>query len=445
MNNKDLLFFDYEREPVPVAKRKGWFVISLIWIAIGIDLSGIMLGMELGAGLSFRDALISVTIGSFILAIIGSLCAYVGARTGLSTAMINRYVFGEYGAFIVITIVGVTLFGWFGVQTGFFGSYTHDFVKELFGIEIPKSIAALIGGLLMTSTAVIGYKAIEKLSVWAVPLMIGLMLGAVYMVLSDQSLALMINAPLLSDPLSMGLAISQVVAIFITGTVISPDVARWAKTPRDAVLSTFFGFLIGNSVMLLIAIILVKATGTQEISKIFLGLGMGIPAIVILVLGQWTTNDNNLYSSALGFSVIIKKIPRYAIAIIAGLIGTGLAVIGIYDYFIDFLIYLTAFIAPIGGIYVAQFFFVDQARLTSFSREQQIVPFCSISVGVWALSTLFAFATTPKPYGFEWFSMTTVPALDAIIVAVILQTLFGKLFFSFYINRRKQLPTSKDA
>ncbi len=82
MNNKDILFFDYEREPVPMAKRKGWFVISLIWIAIGIDLSGIMLGMELGAGLSFRDALISVIIGSFILAVIGSLCAYVGARTG---------------------------------------------------------------------------------------------------------------------------------------------------------------------------------------------------------------------------------------------------------------------------------------------------------------------------------------------------------------------------
>ncbi len=208
----------------------------------------------------------------------------------------------------------------------------------------------------------------------------------------------------------MGLAISQVVAIFITGTVISPDVARWAKTPRDAVLSTFFGFLIGNSLMLMIAIIFVKATGTQEVSKIFLGLGMGIPAIMILVLGQWTTNDNNLYSSALGFSVIFKKIPRYLIAIIVGLIGTGLAVIGIYDYFIDFLIYLTAFIAPIGGIYVAQFFFVDQSRITSFSREQQIIPFCPISVGVWAIATLVAFATTPKPYGFEWFSITTIPA-----------------------------------
>ena len=50
----------------------------------------------------------------------------------------------------------------------------------------------LIGGLLMTSTAVIGYKAIEKLSMWAVPLMAGLMLGAVYILLSDKTVSLVI-------------------------------------------------------------------------------------------------------------------------------------------------------------------------------------------------------------------------------------------------------------
>ena len=37
--------------------------------------------------------------------------------------------------------------------------------------------------------------------------------------------------------------------------------------------------------MLLIAIILVKATSTQELSKIFLGLGMGVRAVIILIVG----------------------------------------------------------------------------------------------------------------------------------------------------------------
>lgn len=429
----DLVFFDYESEPVPMAKRKGWILLGLIWIAIGIDLSGIMLGMELGAGLSFNDALISVVIGSLVLAVIGSLAAYVGARTGLSTGMISRYVFGEYGAMLITTLIGITLFGWFGVQTGFFGEYTHDFLKELFGFEVSVEIAALIGGLLMTSTAVIGYKAIEKLSMWAVPLMAGLMLGAVYILLSDKTVSLVINAPLLDTPISLGYAISQVIALFITGTVISPDVARWARSPRDAVYSTFFGFLIGNSIMLLIAIILVKATSTQELSKIFLGLGMGVPAVIILILGQWTTNDNNLYSSALSFSILFKRIPRYVIAVIVGLIGTGLGVAGIYDQFTTFLIYLTAFITPIGGIYVAQFFFVDQTRLTTFSRERQVLPVCWVSMVSWILATLVAFSTTPSSEGgFGWFTLTTIPALDAFLAAVILQVILGKSMMKLF-------------
>jgi cytosine permease len=39
----------------------------------------------------------------------------------------------------------------------------------------------------------------------------------------------------------------------------------------------------------------------------------------------------------------------------------------------------------------------------------------------WAAGALVAFCTTPPPNGFGLFTLTTVPAVDAFIVAVVVQ------------------------
>src|SRR5690625_2996498 len=111
---------DYARESVPQSERKRWFSISLVWIAVGIDLSAVIFGVELGSGMSFNDALISVLIGSALLGVLAAFCAYVGAATGLSTSMISRFTFGNAGAKLVSLFLALALLGWFGVQTGFF-------------------------------------------------------------------------------------------------------------------------------------------------------------------------------------------------------------------------------------------------------------------------------------------------------------------------------------
>ncbi|WP_246512319.1 hypothetical protein [Polycladomyces abyssicola] len=69
------------------------------------------------------------------------------------------------------------MFGWFGVQAGFFGASAHTLLLEALGLS--PTVLAMVGGLLMTSTAMVGYRAIEWLNVWSVPLMVGILVGAV--------------------------------------------------------------------------------------------------------------------------------------------------------------------------------------------------------------------------------------------------------------------------
>ncbi|SMO34642.1 cytosine permease [Melghirimyces algeriensis] len=419
---------DYERQPVPLSDRKRWWSLSLVWIAIGIDLSSILLGGQLGAGMPLDQALLSVVIGSLVLAVFSSLCSYVGAMTGLSTAMISRFVFGEYGARLVAGVIGVSLFGWFGVQAGFFGASAGALLEQLSGVTPPESVLSLVGGLLMTTTAVFGYRAVEKLSIWSVPLMVGLLISSVVFAFAGNG-GNQLNALPAGEPLTLGMAISFVVGIFLVGTVISPDVARWARTKKDAVLSAFFGFLIGNSLMLFIAIFLSKVTGTGDLVKIFTSLGMGIPAMLILILAQWTTNDNNLYSSSLSWSVVFRKLSKVWITLIAGIVGSFIAFFGIYNHFTDFLSYLTVLVSPIGGIYLAEYFLLDRSRFSfAYIREQKMPVFWWRSMIAWLGASFVSFATTPAPGGFGWFQFTTIPAMDGILVGFLLQWLIGRLF-----------------
>ncbi|PMB02904.1 cytosine permease, partial [Fischerella thermalis CCMEE 5273] len=269
-----ILTNDYSREPVPLSERKSWIPLTLVWVAMGVDLSAVVLGAALISGLTLQNTIIAVSLGSFILALIGLVCSYVGSKTGLSTAMINRFAFGEKGAYLVIVIVSIAMFGWFGATAGFFGESAHYTISNVTGWDIDARILALIGGLLMTTTAAIGYKAVEKLSMLAVPLMLGMLFSMMFKLFADrENTSALLHAPPEGDLIGFGTAISLVVGAFIVACSHSPDVARWAKSSKHAMLSGFFGFLIGNSLMMFIAAFLSKLTGTEDVIQIMLSIG----------------------------------------------------------------------------------------------------------------------------------------------------------------------------
>ncbi|ETT86747.1 cytosine permease [Viridibacillus sp. FSL R5-0477] len=414
---------DYEREAVPEHLRRSWFSMFSVLVAIGVDLASVLLGAELANGMAMNQAIISVCVGSFLLAILCSICAIVGASTNLSTSMITKYVFGKYGALAFSLVIGISLLGWFGVQVGFFAENAHIILLDSFDVSINVKVLSFIGGILMMTTAIYGFRAIEKLSMWSVPLLLGIMLLTLFLTLKDYSLPVEIQN---TGAFTFGSAVSLVISIFIVGATISPDISRWAKSKKDAIISTFFGIFIGNSFMIIIAILLTRYIGTDDMMRIFIILGMAIPGILVLTLAQWTTNTSNLYSSSLGFSIVFPKISKKLLTIILGLIATSLAVLGIFEQFISFLNILAVVIAPIGGIYISEFFIVK----TEFNRyknqleEQTIVVRSNIA---WIIGMVVTFMTTAQPSGLELFSLTTIPSLDGFITGFVVQTVIGKL------------------
>ncbi|TVT28928.1 cytosine permease [Salinicoccus cyprini] len=413
------LIEDYEVRPVPESERQGWLKLTMVWIAGIIALSATALGGALGSGMSLSQAIIVSLVGTFLLAILNILCGIPGNKTGLSTSMISSFAMGRYGAYLVSVVIAISLFGWFGVQLDLFGSSLLNVIQSVFGIEVNRTLLMVIGGILMTVTSMIGYKAIEKLSIVAVPLLGILLVGSTIIVLNNYSLSELNSAALAAEPITLGAGISLVIGSLAVGAIIAPDFSRYARGTKDTVISSLLGYFIGYSIVLLIAILLAKATTEVDVVAIMIGIGWGTGGMLVLILAQWTTNNTNLYSSALGFSVVFRSVPKYIITIFAGIVGTVFAITGIYTNFITFLNVLSIMIPPVGGIYAADF--IMRRHAYDFAKIDLIKKVNYYSIGIWAIAIFLAFATSAPPLGFAWFTLTNAPAIDAFIVAFILQ------------------------
>ncbi len=418
------LIEDYEISPVPESERKGWFHLTMVWIAGIIALSATALGGALGSGMSLSQAVVVSFVGTFLLAILNIICGIPGNKTGLSTSMISSFAMGRYGAYLVSIVIAVSLFGWFGVQLDLFGSSLLNVINSVFGIEVNRTLLMIIGGAMMTVTSMIGYKAIEKLSIVAVPLLGILLIGSTVIVLNNYSLSELNSAALATESITIGAGISLVIGSLAVGAIIAPDFSRYAKATKDTIISSLLGYFVGYSIVLLIAVLLAKATTEVDVVAIMIGIGWGTGGMLVLILAQWTTNNTNLYSSALGFSVVFKKVPKYIITIIAGVVGTTFAITGIYTNFITFLNILSIMIPPVGGIYAADY--IMRHKAYDFARVNNIKKVNPYSLAIWAIAIFVAFATSASPLGLEWINLTNAPAMDAFLAAFLLQLIASK-------------------
>ena len=426
------LIEDYEIRPVPKEERKSWYYLTMVWIAGIIALSATALGGALGSGMSLKEAIIASAVGCFLLSIFNSLCAIVGNKTGISTGMISTFALGRFGSILVSIVIAISLFGWFGVQLDLFGSSLFNVINNVFGVEINKVVLMIFGGALMTITSMIGYKGLEKLSLFATPLLGILLIGSAYIVLKNYGYDELSSAPLTMDPLTVGGGISLVIGSLAIGAIIAPDFSRYSKSTKDTVIASTLSYFIGYAIVLILAVLLAKATSEVDVVAIMIGIGWGTGAMLVLILAQWTTNNTNLYSSSLAFSVVFKKVPKYIITILAGIIGTTLAVFGIYDNFISFLSILSIMIPPVGGIYVADY--MIRSHSYDFKRIDSVRKFNVWSLVIWVLAITVAFLTTAPPTGLGILSITSVPAVDAFVISFVLQFIVSK----FNLDKREE-------
>ena len=239
-------------------------------------------------------------------------------------------------------------------------------VSKVTGINLWTLI--IVSGLLMTATAYFGMKSLTILSMIAVPAIAILGSVSAGKAIGDVGGISGLLAIKPSGTMTMSAALAAVVGTFISGGTLTPDFTRFSKDRKTAMSTTVIAFLVGNSLMLAFGAIGAMVTGQSDISEVMFTQGLIIPAIIILGLNIWTTNDNALYGSGLGFANITKQ-PKSRMVIINGVVGTFLSMI-LYNNFMTWLNILNSFIPATGAVIIADYFIINKGKYTDFKTTK---------------------------------------------------------------------------
>ncbi|MBC7094447.1 cytosine permease [Thermococcus sp.] len=412
------LFEDYGAKPT--VKRYSWISQGSIWAGVSVCLTAIWTGGLLALGLGFKGMLIAATIGSIIHVIIGTLQAWIGTDTGLSTAFLTRFSFGNIGSKILSAIMAFSLFGWFAFQAGLFG-LTAQSVLSTWNINTNLEVLIATGGLLMMTTAILGYKGIDILSKISVPLLLLLIIEGLRRTFEIVPFSKVVSSGPVDTPISLAVGIALVVGNYIVGDTITPDISRYSRSKKDAFIGVLIGFFIVYIPMLLAGAIFVYAWENWNIIEVMVTtLGMGLIAAIILILSQWTTNDNNLYSATLALSNLYPPIPRWKYGLITGIIGTILAVFRLYEYYTEFLTLLTSTIPQLAGVMITDYYILKRAKFYSYGNVRKLREINPSAVLAWLVGVIIA----------QLFTYDILPGKDVIPVSLIGMGITAFLYYA---------------
>ena len=395
---------------------RGWWFLAIVQIGVAICVPLFALGGQLGQHMRFVDLAPALLTATTLTAVTCMLTGMVGVRARVPTAMIVQRTFGPGGGKLIAVIFIVTLFGWFGVQTELLVHSVNALLKSSVGFEFNRLLLTLLCGLVMSSTAIIGVKALGKVAYLAVPLLLIILSVPTWLTLSTRDLHVIANAPAGATPFPFGVAVSIVFGGHMVGIAVAPDLTRFLRSPRDVVIGATVSFGIVLPVLIGVSALLSVAYGTGDLIALLIATSVGIPALLVVVLATWTSNDKNLYESALALSSVLPKMERWKLTAAAGAIGTCIAAAGIFRHFIELLIGLGITIGPIAGVYLSDFLlrrevYGAEAPATGPAIRWQAVIAWVGGIGV-GLLTL-----APNQLGLGLMTLTTVSALDAFLAA----------------------------
>ncbi|WP_158237382.1 purine-cytosine permease family protein [Halegenticoccus soli] len=395
---------------VPESDRnRGFWQIFVIWAGFTIVITNFLLGsLTVTAGLvtGFAAAVISIALVGIVVYLGTKIAATEG--TAGTTAM--RAPFGIQGRVIPSLAMVLATVGWFGVQTGIVASSTQQILAN-FGYSVPFAVLAAILGLVMASVAIFGYQWIEWLNKIAVPIMTVLLAMVVYQIVTNYSTDLSTGG----EGMTFWAALNVFPAATAAFLIVAMDYGRYG-TPEDPdrpSLGASIAWVAFAIALAAIGIVAAAAAGTWNPVDIMVELGLGSVGLLLLVAGSWTTNVTNVYAGGIALSQI-TGLQRVYMTTLTGLIGTVLAIAGIFSFggIMSFLSALTITLVPTTGVLLVHYYLfeggLDEDEL--FTRDGTywyLRGWNPTAVGAWIVGAVFAILAPEY----------LVPALSSAVVA----------------------------
>ncbi|GAA1911834.1 cytosine permease [Nocardioides hwasunensis] len=404
---------DYPVTPVPLHARKSFLSLAVVLLGFTVFTPTMLAGAQLGAAFTLSELLQVILLGSLVLGVYVAALGWIGARTGLTTVVMSRYVLGQRGAKLASILLGGTQIGWYGVVIGTIGDLT---AQALEWESYPaRATVMVLASVLMCLTACYGYRGMFWVSAISTPLILILAFWVLVRSLDEVGgwSGLADVAP--STTLTWSVAITTVVGTFVSAGTQAPNWTRFARTGRQAVAACAIGFLIGNGLMIFFGATGAMTFGEGDFVLVLYNLGLVGWGLFLLFGNLWKSNADTAYAFGVAGAELFEKPSKLPFVIGGSVIGTVLALVGVQNHLVDYLVLLGVFVPPLGGVIIGDFL----ARWRAGMPEgQQLAPFHWVNLGVYAFASALAWLANETGF--------FIPPVIGVLVALVLALAAGR-------------------
>lgn len=345
---------EFPLSEAPRTARKGLLSISMVLFSFTFFTGTMFAGGKLGMAFNFVDMLWIAVIGNSLLALYAAALALIAARSGLNTVLMGRFCFGEAGSRLSDFLLGFAELGWYAWGTATVAIVLVKMLGLTEGFTTPLMI---LFGFGFSITALIGFKGLDVLSRVSVPLMFILLIVSMYIATQHVGGFKGLAAVIPHETMTFSAAITMVFGTFASGATQATNWTRLSRSGRVAVIASVVSFLLGNGLMVVAGAWCAIVYQQADIVEVMMLQGLSFAAVIMLCLNLWTIQGPTIYNVSAAACHLVRSERRRSMTLIAAAIGVVLAIGGMYEMLIPFLVLLGSIIPPIGGVIMADFWY----------------------------------------------------------------------------------------
>jgi NCS1 family nucleobase:cation symporter-1 len=383
--------------PIPVAKRTwGTWNYAALWISMSLCIPTYMLASSLiEGGMSWWQAILTIFLANTIVLVPMILNGRAGAKYGIPFPVFARASFGTLGANIPAVLRAIVACGWFGIQTWIGGAAIYTLLK-VWNPSLPVIDTRSLLPQTLPMICFMGFWLLNMLIIYFGVDTIKKLLLFKALFLPAAAIALLVWAitavnglgPILEQPSKFPdsssffkyffPALTGMVGFWATLSLNIPDFTRYAKNQRAQTRGQAIGLPPSMTLFAFIGVVVTSATTIVYGETIWDPVALAGRfenkaavsfAMIAIVLSTLATNiAANIVSPANDFSNLAPKKINFRVGgYITGVLGILIfpwKLIALPDnYIFSWLGGYSALLGPIGGILIADYFFIRRQVL----------------------------------------------------------------------------------
>lgn len=332
-------------------KKTSTFQNGLIWFGAGVSIAEILTGTYF-APLGMGKGILAIVIGHVIGCALFFFAGLIGGRTGLSAMETVKLSFGKKGGLLFALLNVLQLVGWTAIMI-------YDGALATNGIfETGAWVWCLVIGALILLWILIGITNLGLVNKVAMAALFILTLVLCKVIFFDGTPG---DASAFGEAMSFGAAVELAVAMPLSWLPLVSDYTREAQKPLAATVASTLTYGLVSCWMYIIGMGAAIYTGEGDIALIMVKAGLGVAALVILILSTVTTTFLDAWSAGISSESLSKRLSGKWVAVVVTVIGTAAAILFPMDDITDFLYLIGSVFAPMIAVQLADNFILKRS------------------------------------------------------------------------------------